>query len=98
VSISRHDVEKVAHLARLAVTEENIAATTERLGNVLAMVDQLQAVNTDGIAPLAHPLDRVQRLRQDMVTETNQRELLMENAKRNGNAQDGLFLVPKVIE
>ena len=98
MSISRHDVEKVAHLARLAVTEENIAATTERLGNVLAMVDQLQAVNTDGIAPLAHPLDRVQRLRQDMVTETNQRELLMENAKRNGNAQDGLFLVPKVIE
>lgn len=95
MSINRADVEKVAHLARIAVTEDSIAATTERLGNVLAMVDQLQAVDTTGIAPLAHPLDMVQRLRPDAVTETDQRELLMQNAPAK---QDGLFLVPRVIE
>lgn len=98
MAISRADVEKAAHLARIAITEDSIAPTTERLSNVLAMVDQLQAVDTTGIEPLAHPLDTVQRLRDDVVTETNQRDLLMENAKRNGNVQDGLFLVPKVIE
>jgi len=96
MTIARADVEKVAHLARIAVTEANITATTERLGNVLAMVDQLQAVNTTGIEPLAHPLDNmVQRLRPDVVTETDQRHLLLQNAPA---AQDGLFLVPKVIE
>jgi aspartyl-tRNA(Asn)/glutamyl-tRNA(Gln) amidotransferase subunit C len=95
MSITRADVEKVAHLARIAVTEANIAATTERLANVLAMVDQLQAVNTTSIAPLAHPFDAVQRLRRDIVTETNQRDLLLQNAPVT---QDGLFLVPKVIE
>jgi aspartyl-tRNA(Asn)/glutamyl-tRNA(Gln) amidotransferase subunit C len=95
MTISRSDVEKAAHLARIAVTETNIAATTERLGNVLAMVDQLQAVDTTDIAPLAHPLDMVQRLRADVVTETNERELLLQNAPAT---QDGLFLVPKVIE
>ncbi len=95
MSISRADVEKVAHLARIAITEDSIAPTTERLANVLAMVDQLQAINTTGIEPLAHPLDTVQRLRADVVTETNQRELLMKNAPV---AQDSLFLVPRVIE
>lgn len=95
MSISRTDVEKVAHLARIAITDDTIAATTERLANVLAMVDQLQAINTSGIEPLAHPLDTVQRLRADVVSEKNQRDLLMQNAPAT---QDGLFLVPKVIE
>jgi len=95
MAISRVDVEKAAHLARIAITEESIAPTTERLANVLAMVDQLQAVNTTDIEPLAHPLDAIQRLRADEITETNQRELLLKNAPA---AQDGLFLVPRVIE
>jgi aspartyl-tRNA(Asn)/glutamyl-tRNA(Gln) amidotransferase subunit C len=95
MSIHRTDVEKVAHLARIAMTDEVIAATTERLANVLAMVDQLQAVNTTGIEPLAHPLDTTQRLRADVVTEKDQRDLLLQNAPAT---QDGLFLVPKVIE
>lgn len=95
MSISRSDVEKVAHLARIAMTEDTMAATTERLANVLAMVDQLQAIDTSGIEPLAHPLDTVQRLRADSVTEHNQRDLLLQNAPAT---QDGLFLVPKVIE
>jgi aspartyl-tRNA(Asn)/glutamyl-tRNA(Gln) amidotransferase subunit C len=59
------------------------------------MVDQLQAINTAGIEPLAHPLDTIQRLRADVISETNQRELLLKNAPA---AQDGLFLVPRVIE
>lgn len=95
MSISRTDVEKVAHLARIAMTEDTMVATTERLANVLAMVDQLQAIDTSGIEPLAHPLDTVQRLRADVVTEKDQRNLLLQNAPA---AQDGLFLVPKVIE
>lgn len=95
MSINRPDVEKVAHLARLAITEDSIQATTERLANVLAMVDQLQAIDTHGIPPLAHPLDTVQRLRADVVSEENQRELLLQNAPAT---QDGLFLVPQVIE
>ena len=95
MSISRVDVEKVAHLARVAITEASIIPMTERLANVLAMVDQLQAVDTTGIEPLAHPLDTVQRLRADVVSETNQRERLLQNAPAT---QDGLFLVPKVIE
>jgi len=95
MSISRTDVEKVAHLARIAMTEDTMLATTERLANVLAMVDQLQAIDTSGIQPLAHPLDTVQRLRADVVTEQNQRDLLLQNAPAT---QDGLFLVPKVIE
>lgn len=95
MSITRSDVEKVAHLARIAMTDDAMLATTERLANVLAMVDQLQAIDTTGIEPLAHPLDTVQRLRSDLVTEHDQRELLMKNAPAT---QDGLFLVPKVIE
>lgn len=95
MSIDRAVVEKIAHLARLNITEAEIAATTERLGNVLTMVDQLQAIDTTGIAPLAHPLDTTQRLRADVVTEPNQRELLQQHAPA---VQDGLFLVPRVIE
>jgi len=95
MSISRADVEKVAHLARIAIDEDTLAAATERLSNVLAMVDQLQAIDTANIPPLAHPLDAVQRLRADTVTECNQREQLLKNAPAT---EDGLFLVPKVIE
>lgn len=95
MAITPADVEKIAHLARLTITGEQVAATTERLANVLAMVDQLQAINTAGIEPLAHPLDTTQRLRADVVTEPDVREELLRNAPA---AQDGLFLVPRVIE
>jgi aspartyl-tRNA(Asn)/glutamyl-tRNA(Gln) amidotransferase subunit C len=95
MSISRHDVENAAHLARIAISEDTIATTTERLANVLHMVDQLQAVDTRGIEALAHPLETTQRLRPDQVTESNQRDQLMKNAPAT---EAGLFLVPKVIE
>jgi len=95
MAIDRSDVEKIAHLARLNISEENIADTTKSLGEVLALVDQLQAADTSDVSPLAHPLDTVQRLRADDITETNQREQLQQNAPA---AEDGLFLVPRVIE
>ncbi|MCK9563896.1 MAG: Asp-tRNA(Asn)/Glu-tRNA(Gln) amidotransferase subunit GatC, partial [Bacteroidales bacterium] len=62
MTIQRSDIEKLAELARIRISEENIAATLDSLGNVLQLVDQLQAADTTGIAPMAHPLDAVQRL------------------------------------
>jgi aspartyl-tRNA(Asn)/glutamyl-tRNA(Gln) amidotransferase subunit C len=93
--IERQQVEQLAHLARIALDESTLARTTKSLGDVLALIDQLQAVDTTGIAPMAHPLDAVQRLRADVVTEPDQREVLQAIAPA---VQDGLFLVPKVIE
>ena len=68
---------------------------TERLGSVLELVDQLQAADTSGVDPMSHPLQATQRLRQDEVSELNQREALQTTAP---DTEDGLFLVPKVIE
>ncbi|KJS08854.1 MAG: glutamyl-tRNA amidotransferase [Gammaproteobacteria bacterium BRH_c0] len=95
MTIERADIEKLAELARIRITEENIAATTRSLGNVLQLVDQLQAADTTGIAPMAHPLDAVQRLRPDVVSESDQREAFQAIAPATEN---GLYLVPKVIE
>ena len=95
MSINRQDVEAIAHLARLNITEDTISATTHSVQEVLALVGQLQAADTDNVAPLAHPLDAVQRLRADEVTETDQRESLQANAPA---VEAGLFLVPQVIE
>lgn len=95
MTIERADIEKLAELARIRITEENIAATTRSLGNVLQLVDQLQAADTTGIAPMAHPLDAVQRLRPDVVSESDQREAFQAIAPATEN---GLYLVPKVID
>ena len=88
-------VEQLAHLARIALDESTLSRTTRSLADVLALIDQLQAVDTTGIEPMAHPLDAVQRLRADIVTEPDQRDVLQAIAPA---VQDGLFLVPKVIE
>ena len=95
MTIERSDIEKLALLARIEITEANIAETTRSLGNVLELVDQLQAAETDNIEPMAHPLNAVQRLRKDQVTEPNQRDALQAIAPA---VEDGLFLVPRVIE
>ena len=95
MSLSRTDVEKIAHLARLAIDEADIDGYASELSNILDLVDQMNAVDTSGIQPLAHPLDAVQRLRVDEVTETDQRDNFQEQAPK---VEDGLFLVPKVIE
>lgn len=95
MTISREDIEKVAVLARIRVDEEQVSALEKDLGNILDLVDQLSAADTDSVAPMAHPLDAVQRLRPDEVTETNEREAFQEIAPATEN---GLYLVPRVIE
>ncbi|SDR71645.1 Asp-tRNA(Asn)/Glu-tRNA(Gln) amidotransferase subunit GatC [Pseudomonas oryzae] len=95
MALERSDVEKIAHLARLGLDEAEIPRTTETLNNILGLIDQMQAVNTDGIEPLAHPLEATQRLRADVVSETNQRDAYQAIAPA---VENGLYLVPKVIE
>ncbi|MEY4376324.1 MAG: hypothetical protein RJB26_874 [Pseudomonadota bacterium] len=96
MSLSRRDVEHIAHLARLSLGEEEISAAQGSLSSILAFVDQLNAVDATGIAPMAHPLaDQVQRLRPDEVTETDQHARYQANAAK---VEAGLYLVPKVIE
>jgi aspartyl-tRNA(Asn)/glutamyl-tRNA(Gln) amidotransferase subunit C len=95
MSIDRSDVERIAHLARLALDEQDIPAYTKNLGSILHLVDEMQQINTDGVEPLAHPLDAIQRLRVDEVSESDQREKLQAVSPA---VENGLFLVPKVIE
>ncbi|GAA6133895.1 Asp-tRNA(Asn)/Glu-tRNA(Gln) amidotransferase subunit GatC [Oceaniserpentilla sp. 4NH20-0058] len=95
MALDRSDVTNIANLARLAIAEDNIDQYQQELSSILALVEQMNAVNTDNIQPLAHPTDAVQRLRSDQVTEVNDREKFMANAPAQEN---GLFLVPKVVE
>jgi len=95
MALERSDVEKIAHLARLGLDEAEIPRTTETLNNILGLIDRMQAVATDGIEPLAHPLEATQRLRADAVTETNRRDDYQTIAPA---VENGLYLVPKVIE
>lgn len=95
MSIERKDIEKLAELARIQLNESTINETTKSLGDVLALVDQLQAADTTGVEPMAHPTDAVQRLRNDEVTEINQRDAFQAIAPAT---EAGLYLVPKVIE
>lgn len=95
MSLSPEEVKKIAYLARLSIKAENISQYSEDLSGILHLVDQMDAADTDNVEPMAHPQDAMQRLRKDVVTEINQREKLMANAPMQ---EDGLFLVPKVIE
>lgn len=95
MALDRKDVTNIADLARLAIAEDNIGQYQKELSSILALVEQMNAVNTDDVQPLAHPTDAVQRLRKDVVTEENNREKYMANAPAK---EEGLFLVPKVVE
>lgn len=95
MAVDRSDIAKLAELARLAISENTADEVAKSISDVLALVDQLQAVNTDGVAPMAHPLDAIQRLRADVVTEPDQRERFQAIAPAT---QDGLYLVPQVID
>lgn len=95
MAIESSDIAKLAKLARIEINDADAQETAKRISDVLALVDQLQAVNTDGVLPMAHPLDAVQKLRPDVITESNQRESFQSIAPAT---QDGLYLVPKVIE
>jgi len=95
MSLDKQDVEKIAHLARLAINEDDVPAYAQNLSNILDLVEQMNSVDTDEVIPMAHPTDAVQRLREDEVRETNQREHFQNIAPQ---VEDGLYLVPKVIE
>lgn len=95
MSISQAEVIKVAHLARLAIPEERLDGYTHTISDILDLVAQMDAVNTDDVQPLSNPLDATQLLRVDEVTETDQRALYQTVAPL---VEDGLYLVPKVIE
>ena len=95
MALERSEVEKIAHLARLGLNEGDIPQTTATLNNILGLIDQMQAVDTQGIEPLAHPLEATQRLRADVACEPNQRDAYQAIAPA---VENGLYLVPKVIE
>lgn len=95
MTLDRAKVASVAELARLAINDDELSDYQQALNDILALVDQLQGVDTSTVEPLANPLDATQRLRADVVTEGNQREQLMSVAP---HAEGGFFLVPKVID
>jgi len=95
MAFDRTEVEKVAQLARLHMSNSEKDEVTGRITDILSLIDQMQSVDTEAVAPLAHPLDISQRLREDDVTESNRRDELQQLAPE---VEEGLYLVPKVIE
>lgn len=95
MALTASDVKKIAHLARLAVAGQDIPAYARNLSNIMGLVEQMNAVDTREVTPMAHPLELPARLRPDQISETNQRELFQSSAPQ---VEAGLYLVPKVIE
>jgi aspartyl-tRNA(Asn)/glutamyl-tRNA(Gln) amidotransferase subunit C len=95
VSLDKDQVQQIATLARLKLSEDEFAESVKKLSKIVDFVDQLSQADTSGVIPMAHPLDVAQRLRPDAVTEPNNRDHYQENA---ASVTDGLYLVPKVIE
>lgn len=95
MSLSADEVKKIAYLARLGIEEKDIDAYAIDLSNILDLMTQMSETNTDAVKPMAHPLDQIQRLRVDEVSESNQREHFQSIAPQ---IENGLYLVPKVID
>ena len=95
VSLDKDQVQHIAMLARLEVADEEFADTVDKLSRIVDFVDQLSQADTEGVVPMAHPLDAAQRLRADVVTESDERDDFQQNAPA---VAEGLYLVPKVIE
>ncbi len=95
MSLKTEDVKNIAHLARLAISDDAVTEYTRDLSNILDLVDQMNEVNTDNVQPMAHPMDAQQRLRDDEATELNQRDKFQSIAP---DVENGLYRVPKVIE
>ena len=95
MSLTANDVKKIAHLARLGIEESQIEHYAQDLSKVLDLMTQMSQTDTQDVKPMAHPLDQIQRLRPDSVSETNQREHFQAIAPQT---EAGLYLVPKVIE
>jgi len=95
MSLSAEEVNKIAWLARIAIDADKIDAYARDLSGILDFVEQMGAVDTSQVSPMAHPMDQAQRLRADEVSESDQRLLFQAHAPR---VEAGLYLVPKVIE
>lgn len=95
MSIDENDVRQIAYLARLGVDENKLSEYANEINSVLGLVEQMNAVDTQDITPMAHPLHATQRLRADKITEPDTRDLLQSGAP---DVREGLFVVPKVIE
>jgi len=95
MSIEVDEVKKIAKLACLSVDDADIQAYATNLSNILDLVAQMNAVDTTGVTPMSHPFDAIQRLREDVVTAVDRREAFQAIAPKT---EDGLYLVPKVIE
>lgn len=95
MSLADADVQKIAGLARLSIEARDIPAYRAELSGILGLVEQMNAIDTRGVAPLAHPLEPPARLRADEVTESCPREQFQQQAPLT---EDGYYLVPKVIE
>ena len=104
MALNISDIKRIAHLARIEVSDAEAESTLNKLTGILGLIEQMQAVDTTGIVPMSHSQDVVQRLRDDVVTKTNMREAFQQNAPQLGNGSaaqaidSGLYLVPKVIE
>ena len=95
MSLDVDDIKAIAKLARLKIDEADVPSYATNLSNILDLVEHMNAVDTEGVVPMSHPLDVAQRLRDDIVTETDRRDELQKNAPA---VEDGLYLVPRVIE
>lgn len=95
MSLVHDQVRRLARLARIALRPDESEAVLERLNRVLGLVEEMRRVDTTGVEPMAHALDVVQRLRADAVTESDQHEVYQSVAPA---VEEGLYLVPKVIE
>ena len=93
--LSLDEIRRIGDLARLELGAPELAAMQQELNGILALVDQMAAVDTEGVEPMSHPQAAMQRQREDTITEHDQRELFQAIAPQ---VEDGLYLVPKVIE
>lgn len=95
MAIDRNEIARIAHLARLEVSDEAATDTARELTRILDFVGRMNAVDTSGVTPMAHPLDASQRLREDQITESDRRSEFQACAPA---VEDGLYLVPRVVE
>lgn len=95
MSLTPEDAQKIAHLARLAITDDEAVSVAENLSSILHLVEQMDHVDTSDVMPMSHPLHMTQRLRPDEVSEENQRDRFQSIAPA---VENGLYLVPRVIE
>jgi aspartyl-tRNA(Asn)/glutamyl-tRNA(Gln) amidotransferase subunit C len=95
MSLEQAEIEKIAELARIRIAPSEMNAVTESISSILAMVDQMQAVDTAAVEPMSNPLDASQRLRADRVSEADHREQFQQIAPK---VEEGLYLVPRVID